>query len=341
MQEQFPLLIYLRLGYTLFSSHIPPALPDGLLGGSAPHLQYLELFRIPFPALPRFLLAAPNLVHLVLEGMPHDWYTSPEATVTGLAVLASLKSFTMTFLGQAYQESRNTPPPTRTILPALTRFVFEGVSGYLEELLALIEAPLLDSIHITFFHLPIFDIAQLAQFTNHTTRIQALNEVHVEFDYYGIHVRSLPPTRSFDETSGLGISWGGLDRQPSHVVWIFTSVFPSVYMVESLYIYEIPRWQKLQDSTGNMQWLGFFHPFSAVKNLYASKEFVPRIAPALKELGERSTELLPNLENIFLEGLPPSGPIQKRIRKFIAARRLSGHPITVSLWERESEQDRV
>jgi hypothetical protein len=43
------------------------------------------------------------------------------------------------------------------------------------------------------------------------------------------------------------------------------------------------------------------------------------------------------LQNIFLEGLQPSGPVQEGIVKFVAARQLSGHPITVSLWERDPE----
>jgi hypothetical protein len=49
---------------------------------------------------------------------------------------------------------------------------------------------------------------------------------------------------------------------------------------------------------------------------------------------ERMTEVLPILQNIFLEELQPSGPVQEGIGQFVAARRLSGHPITVSSWVR-------
>jgi hypothetical protein len=46
-----------------------------------------------------------------------------------------------------------------------------------------------------------------------------------------------------------------------------------------------------------------------VKNLYLSKEFAPGIAAALQELvGARITEVLPSLQNIFVEGLEPLGP---------------------------------
>jgi hypothetical protein len=72
-----------------------------------------------------------------------------------------------------------------------------------------------------------------------------------------------------------------------------------------------------------------------VKNLYLSKEFAPDIATVLQELvGDRMTEVLPSLQNIFVEGLEPSGPFQENIGQFVAARQLSDHHITISDWHR-------
>jgi hypothetical protein len=83
-------------------------------------------------------------------------------------------------------------------------------------------------------------------------------------------------------------------------------------------------------------WIFYVHLLS-VKNLYLSEEFVPRIAPALQELvGGRTTEVLPTLENIFLEDFQPSGPLHEGIEKFVAARRLTGHPVAVSRWDRSN-----
>jgi hypothetical protein len=289
--------------------------------------------------LPRFLLSATNLVHLALVSTPHAWYTSPEAIVTGLAVLTDLKSLTLAFIGQPYQESRRPPPATRTVLPALTRFVFRGASGYLEDLLALIDTPLLDSIHITFSHQSTFNTQQLTQFMIRATRFRALNEVYVDFVRNGVQVGHLPQT--FDKTKRLRISNGELDGWLSSLAQLLTSFFPSIHTVEHLYIYENPRTPLyLQGDIENVRWLGIFHPFTAVKNLYVSERFTPRIAPALQELvGERTTEVFPTLQNIFLEGLQPSEPFQEGIGKFVAARELSDHPITVSLWERDSKQE--
>ena len=107
---------------------------------------------------------------------------------------------------------------------------------------------------------------------------------------------------------------------------------PPVSTLEDLYVLELPvprlHWQDDVESTF---WLDLLRAFVAVKNLYISKEFAPRIAPTLGELvGVRTTEVLPTLENIFLAGLQPLGPLEEGIEKFIAARQVTSHPVAVS-----------
>jgi hypothetical protein len=340
MQEQFPALTHLRLG-----SNDHPALTNGFLGGSAPGLQTLELRSISFPALPKLLLSATELVRLTLEKIPHPGYISPEAIITGLAVMANLESLSIDFdspLSRPNRVSRLPPPPTRTALPALTRFEFKGVSEYLEVLMARIDAPLLDDLSMTFFHQLVFDIPHVAQFMRRTTRFQTLNEAGVEFSDFGVRVESLPPTRTFHlPKSGLKISCTKSNWQLSSLEQVLTSFFPSILMVEHLYIYRPPasslrtRWI---DDIENMQWLEILRPFTALKNLYVFKEFAESIAIALQELvRERVTNVLSSLESLFLEGLPPSGRIQEAIREFVAARQLVDQHISVSLWERNHE----
>ena len=75
-----------------------------------------------------------------------------------------------------------------------------------------------------------------------------------------------------------------------------------------------------------------------MKNLYLSIEIVPRIAPALQELvGRRTTEVLPTLENIFVEWNEMWGPLHEGIEEFFAARQLTSLPVTVLSWERVSQ----
>jgi hypothetical protein len=95
--------------------------------------------------------------------------------------------------------------------------------------------------------------------------------------------------------------------------------------------------QNLEVSIENrpLAWLKLLHPFTAVKNLYLSEEFTPRIVHALQELvGGRTTEVLHALQNIFLEGFQLSEPIPpaKGIGQFIAAREEASHPIAISPW---------
>ncbi|KAF8488953.1 hypothetical protein F5888DRAFT_1888564 [Russula emetica] len=107
--------------------------------------------------------------------------------------------------------------------------------------------------------------------------------------------------------------------------------------MENLYVYESqkspPNWK---DITENTEWFNLLLPFTAVKNLYLSKQFLPRIAPALQELtGGRTTEVLPDLQNVLLEGFQPSEPVQEGIAQFITARQLINHPVTISVWDRD------
>jgi hypothetical protein len=345
MQEQFPALTNFGLTFVDDRNHsaLAPVLPDGFLGASAPRLQTFSLQFIPFPALPKLLLSATDLVSLSLVSIPHSGYFSPEAIVTSLAVMANLDFLLISFtspLSCPNRERRHPPPPTRTVLPALTHLRFQGASEYLEDLMARIDTPLLRLIWIYFFHQLIFDIPRLAQFMRRTPRFQALDEACVALDFSGIRVGYYPPIQSNGQMSLLKISCRELDWGLSCVAQVITSFFPSIHTAEHLYIYDFAypasQWQ---DDIETMRWLEIFRPFIAVKNLYLSQVVASSIAPTLEELvGGRTTEVLATLQNIFLEGLKPSEPIQEGIGKFVDARQLFGQPITVALWGKVSKR---
>ncbi|KAF8491314.1 hypothetical protein F5888DRAFT_1892187 [Russula emetica] len=127
------------------------------------------------------------------------------------------------------------------------------------------------------------------------------------------------------------------DWQLSSLAQICTLSLHLFLTMENLYIYESqespPNWK---DVTENTEWFNLLLPFTAVKNLYLSKQFLPRITPALQELtGGRTTEVLPALQNVLLEGFQPSEPVQEGIAQFIAARQLTDHPVTISVWDRD------
>jgi hypothetical protein len=113
-------------------------------------------------------------------------------------------------------------------------------------------------------------------------------------------------------------------------------------MLEDLYFYVPPHSQPgWKADIANGLWLELLHPFTAVKNLYLSEQFALRIGPALQELVEgRTTEVFPTLQNIFLKGLQPSGPVQEGIGKFVASRQVINLPIAITSWDNaDSELD--
>ncbi len=74
--------------------------------------------------------------------------------VTCLAALTRLENLKLKFHTPrplTDQESRRPPPLTRSVLPALNVLWFKGVSEYLEDLVAWIDAPLLHDLEIIFF----------------------------------------------------------------------------------------------------------------------------------------------------------------------------------------------
>ena len=339
MQIPFPELRDLHL---FSNDETPPVIPDSFLHGSARRLQSFELSGIPFPGLPKLLLSATHLVSLWLSNIPHSGYISPEAMVVLISVLTSLESFQLEFQSpQSHSDrsERRTPSSKRSIL-ALRGLYFKGVTEYLEELVTRINTPQLDHMHITLFNQIDFDCPRLAQFINCTPTLRALDEAHVRFDdsFAGVKLRSRTSECNFSDLL-INISCREPDWQLSSIEQICNSSLNSLSAVENLYIER--RFSELvwkDDAIENTLWLELLLPFTAVENLYLSKEFAPGIAAALRELvASRITEVLPGLQNIFVEGLEPSGPFQENIGQFVAARQPSGHPIDISVWNRDSE----
>ena len=347
MQVPFPELTRMHLSS---NNETPPAIPDSFLGGSAPRLQYLKLDYISFPGFPKLLLSATHLVYLLLINIPHhSWHMSPEAMVDLLSMLSSLRGLSLEFLSAQTRpdwESRNLPPLKRSILPALDKFCFDGTTQYLEELVTRIDTPQLDQMHITFLNQIYFDCPFLVQFINRTpTLSRACNETHVQF------FDSAASVILRDRTSEIGsdhlpieISWIVSIRQLSCIELFCNSSLHPLSTVQDLYI-ENHYWKQVWSNhvIENTQWLQLLLPFTAVKNLYLSRVFVLGIAAALQKLiGGRMTEVLPSLQNIFVEEVRPWGLIndfKDDVGQFIEARRLSDHPITISVWDKDSDSD--
>ena len=336
MQEPFPELTYLRL----FSTEAATVVPDSFLGGYAPpRLRELTLDGIPFPGLPKLLLSPTQLTYLLLFNIPHSGYFSPEAISTTLSTLTSLRHLVLKFQSPRSLpdgESRHPPPLLRSVLPALRTLRFKGVGEYLEDLVARIDAPRLYSLTITMFNQILFDTPHFIQFVSRTPTLKALKKARLAFRNDAAAVVLSSPPDGYKELE-VEILCRQSDWQVSSLEQVCNLCLPSLSALEDLNIHENlkspPDWR---DNIENTLWLEVLRPFSGVTNLYLSEKLAPSIAAALQELvGSRTMEALPALQNIFLEGLQPSGPVQDGIVNLVPARELSGHPITVSLWERD------
>ena len=337
MQQPFPELADLEIAsFNNQFNETMAVVPDSFLGGSAPRLRRLLLNGIPFPGLPKLLLSTTHLVAFCLYNIPHSGYISPDEMIAALSTLTRLEYLTLLFKSPRScpdQASRRPPPKTRSVLRGLTEFEFKGVSEYLDDLVACIDAPQLNTLDITFFNDIEFDTPQLVRFISHTPKSKALERGFITFRNRAaiIGFSSQTSRRRLFEVKLL---CGGLDWQVAAVEQVCTLCLPPLYMLENLYFHE-DLYSPLdrEDSVENTEWLELFRPFMAVKNLYVSENFASLIAPALQELVEgRTSDVLPALQNIFLKGLESSGSVQETIGKLVAARQAANHPIVISPW---------
>ena len=240
--------------------------------------------------------------------------------------------------------SRPPPPPPRFVLPALTDLMFRGVYAYLEDLLARIDAPLLDCLLVMFFKALNFGIPQLHRLISHAEHFKAFDHAEVLILSDSILLDLYPQARAVNHRRRLaiGIDCTELGSQLSSLTQLCSPSFSLISALKELKIVTESEYlssSHRQDDTENTQWVKFLEPFTAVKNLYLMDEIARRVCGALQELSrERVTEVLPSLRNLFVYGSQSFEHIQEAMRPFIAARDsdLSGHcqPVAIRRWRR-------
>ncbi|KAH9974444.1 hypothetical protein BGW80DRAFT_181640 [Lactifluus volemus] len=331
MQEPFPAMEALTLqvegpGRTV------PALPKTFLRGSAPHLRSLTLDGIPFPALPQLLLSSDYLVDLTLDRIPQNGYISPETMAGSLSALTRLVNLSIKFISptsRPHPTNRRPPPLSRAVLPALTNFNFCGVSEYLEDLMAQIDAPLLRAARITFFNQLVFDIRQLPRLIGHAPTLMTYDTAEIHF--YTDCIVVVFSSMTFNDFLTFQISCRDVDWQVSSMAQLCNQLSGSfiISSIETLYIQEI-QGMTLEDVMDGTPWLELFHPFTAVRTLYISHTMQSHVVSALRGLsGELAMQVLPALETLRVPGYQGSGSERHDMWPFIIARQRSNHPVVV------------
>ena len=326
MQQPLPKL-------THFSCHSvddsPPPLSDGFLGGSTPCLQELHMGGIAYPALPTLLLSARGLVHLSLGNIPPSGYIPPESLVTCLATLPKLQSFDIEYFWTTSDTNRPpVPPVTRSLLPALTFFGFQGHSDYLEDLVSWIDSPRLNRLGIDYVNSlsqPEFQFPQLFKFIDRSEDpdLCIIKHADIIFSPYSVDLEAYPCLGSSRESTRviIMIECEQIEDQVFYVSQMFNQ--PSAMLSRVVHL-------KLKQSAAEEdhhidEWLQLLRLFSTVRTLHVSREFSKGIALALEHAtGEMAVEALPVVDLIFLQGQPSSC-----ITNFLMARQLFGVPVTV------------
>jgi hypothetical protein len=235
-----------------------------------------------------------------------------------------------------YGKTRSLPPQNRSVLPALRSLNFTGVTEYLEDLaVTFIDAPQLDFLEITFFNQIDSDCPRLAQFIGCSPTLRELDVARVLlYDFTVTVILKYRTSEPLPSRLMINFSRRGPNSQLSSLSQVCNPPLPPLSIVEDLFImhqYFHHVWDN--DVIENALWLQLLRPFISVKNLYLSEVVAPGIAPALQELAvaNRMTEVLPNLQNIFVDRLADLGSFQENIGQFATARQRSGHPVSISV----------
>jgi hypothetical protein len=330
-RNPFPALTHLSL--SSMDENVP-ALPDGILGGSAPALRVFHLEGIPFPAFPALLLSAHDLVDLRLLNIPPEGHIPPEAMATCLAALTGLRTLLIGFKSPTYsRETRSQHHIWRTCLPSLATFGFHGVAEYLEDLVAQIDTPQLGYFRISYFNQLDFTVHKLSTFIGRTPNLYSarFKRAQIVLGSNNVYVSLYDEREELLNEShfSLQISSRWLDWQVSHVAQILSQSGALISNVEDLAIEARdsdmpPGGNDFMDDT---QWLELLRLFAAVETLHVhgSEKLVGYVARGLEGVTEETaTEMLPALRSLCLEGKSLTS-----VGQFVAIRQLSGLPVTV------------
>ena len=288
---------------------------------------YRNYFCLP-PTLSAFFMAK---FHDADTFLLNQWSLASQRSA-----LTRFESLSLVFQLSHHRPTRTTPPPhTRTLLPALTYLQFGGVPEYLEELVAQIDAPLLDSMTIDLWQPQVFEVTELAKFVRRADKLSLADRAEATFDTDSVFITFSPELlgeRVDPKTFTLYPETSRSHLRLSNLARFCTSCLPTTSPFETLCIFSPCEgsWQGTIDDSDPRWWLELLRPFTSVKDLHLSPDVVLHVAQALPGLPvERVTEVLPALGNVVIPGLGDFGPLKEAIYEFAAARQVSGHPVSI------------
>ncbi|KAI0253251.1 hypothetical protein BJV78DRAFT_223346 [Lactifluus subvellereus] len=317
MDGQFPILERLYI----LSSDEDVVLPRTF---QAPHLRHLYLWGAALPIGSPLLTTTVGLVTLILRDIPLSAYFPPNYLLTRLSLMPQLEIVQISFRWP--RQLLDTPIVTHITLPNLRRFVFGGVSAYLEGLLAQIIAPVLSELYIELFYQLPFTVSHFSRLMG-TSKILIFSVVMLTFSHNYVSLRSFQPGKKDNPPFRMTIKYIH-DRQVTvaSAVQVLTTLQPVLSIVEQLILSsQSSEWDNEVDRT---LWRQLLRPFSNLKTLHVQYSLVGKLACSLQtDDGEPPLELLPNLKEVGYSG----DYARDVFTPFINEREVAGHPVNLTM----------
>ena len=258
-----------------------------------------------------------------------------------LAELPRLEQLIFGFQSATSHPDRIHPPPiTRTVLPALTSFTFYGASEYLEALVAQLDSPKLETIHVECWN-PLVDTpaAQIPEFVDRTISDKLLGFNHAQIGYFcgtfSFAICYLEPHPLWDWSTSnpdmmareVAFSCDGIGWRVSHVAQVLSRFSSEILSNVTHLELEAEDEEGLElRCMANFEWLYLLEQFPTAKTLLVSSEVSGYVAYALEDITEDIViDVLPSLELICLD----AQAVPLSVENFVAVRRLAGRPVTV------------
>ena len=300
----YPILENLSLTTTATEEETSLVLPSTF---SARNLRYLELQGVGFPKDLQLFTYFTTLVRLKLTRIQAPYYFHPGHLVTQLQGLLHLEELSIGFavpIPIPSTEVELLPAPMlRVTLPTLKRLMFRGVAVYLENLVAQINAPLLEGLVVTLFFEFAFTLVSLTQLIDTTGGLRCLS-AKVLFKREGVSIVTNNSESLNSQGLIINVNCEQLDWQIDAASQCCEALEHCLSTVEELTLDldEDGMPSGWDDSLDSMLWHALLVPFSSVKKLQIGSSLTFQLSEALKSgAAESGPSFLPELQKLEVQ----------------------------------------
>jgi hypothetical protein len=330
VNEPFSLLEYLSLSYTT-GGDPNLVLPKTFL---APNLRHLSLVGIDIPKRLRFLTSTVSLVTLVLTNIRTPGYFLPRLLAARLQSLPQLENFSIGFADPiprpCAQRELLSKRGATVMLPNLKHLAYQGVSAYLECLVAQIRTPLLERLEITLFNQIAFELPHLSHFTN---IIEGLKSPIAKVNFGRNTVSVIMDHRNsqrYDGRISLHVISRQMDWQIDCAAQICSALMHMLLGVENLRLIFYDETMPTEWEDGEIDgttWHELLRVFVGVKELHVCAALSQELSRALQmdDVLGSDPGFLPSLQDIVSEF--EGSDAENLFSSFIGARRIAGNPV--------------